>query len=76
MIPLEFLNFADAPPPPPTAPYSHAVRAGDYLFVTGQLGVNPTQARLSLAASRRRRSRSCAISRPCCAAPARRSIAR
>lgn len=41
MIPLEFLNFADAPPPPPTAPYSHAVRAGDYLFVTGQLGVNP-----------------------------------
>ena len=41
MIELEFLNFPDAPPPPPTAPYSHAVRAGDYLFVTGQLGVNP-----------------------------------
>src|SRR4030095_4873419 len=38
MIPLEFLNFAGAPPPPPTAPYSHAVRAGDFLFVTGQLG--------------------------------------
>ena len=30
-----------APPPPPTAPYSHAVRAGEYLFVTGQLGADP-----------------------------------
>jgi 2-iminobutanoate/2-iminopropanoate deaminase len=39
---LAFLNFADAPPPPPTAAYSHAVRAGDWLFVTGQLGVDPT----------------------------------
>jgi 2-iminobutanoate/2-iminopropanoate deaminase len=37
----EFLNIADAPPPPPTAAYSHAVRAGDFLFVTGQLGVDP-----------------------------------
>lgn len=34
---LAFLNFADAPPPPPTAAYSHAVRAGEWLFVTGQL---------------------------------------
>ena len=39
---LQFLMLADAPPPPPTAPYSHAVRAGDFLFVTGQLGVDPT----------------------------------
>ena len=38
---LEFLNISDAPPPPPTAAYSHAVRAGDSLFVTGQLGVDP-----------------------------------
>ena len=38
---LQFLMFADAPPPPPTAPYSHAVRAGEFLFVTGQLGVDP-----------------------------------
>jgi 2-iminobutanoate/2-iminopropanoate deaminase len=38
---LAFLDFADAPPPPPTAAYSHAVRAGDWLFVTGQLGVDP-----------------------------------
>lgn len=38
---LEFLNFAAAPPPPPTAAYSHAVRAGEYLFVTGQLGADP-----------------------------------
>ncbi len=39
---LEFLNFEAAPPPPPTAAYSHAVRAGEYLFVTGQLGVDPS----------------------------------
>ena len=38
---LEFLNCPAAPPPPPTAAYSHAVRAGEYLFVTGQLGVDP-----------------------------------
>jgi 2-iminobutanoate/2-iminopropanoate deaminase len=38
---IDFLNIAGAPPPPPTAAYSHAVRAGDYLFVTGQLGVDP-----------------------------------
>src|SRR5262245_48977099 len=30
-----------APPPPPTAPYSHAVRAGEFLFVTGQLPTDP-----------------------------------
>lgn len=38
---LEFFNVPDAPPPPPTAAYSHAVRAGDFIFVTGQLGVDP-----------------------------------
>lgn len=38
---LDFLDFPAAPPPPPTAAYSHAVRAGEYLFVTGQLGVDP-----------------------------------
>jgi 2-iminobutanoate/2-iminopropanoate deaminase len=38
---ISFFKIADAPPPPPTAAYSHAVRAGDYLFVTGQLGVDP-----------------------------------
>jgi 2-iminobutanoate/2-iminopropanoate deaminase len=38
---LEFLMVAGAPPPPPTAPYSHAVRAGDFLFVTGQLPADP-----------------------------------
>jgi 2-iminobutanoate/2-iminopropanoate deaminase len=40
-VELEFLNFPAAPPPPPTAAYSHAVRVGEYLFVTGQLGVDP-----------------------------------
>ena len=43
---LEFLNFAAAPPPPPTAAYSHAVRAGEYLFVTGQLGADPATSAL------------------------------
>ncbi len=38
---IDFLTLPDAPPPPPTAAYSHAVRAGDLLFVTGQLGVDP-----------------------------------
>jgi 2-iminobutanoate/2-iminopropanoate deaminase len=38
---ISFLNIPSAPPPPPTAAYSHAVRAGDFLFVTGQLGVDP-----------------------------------
>ena len=38
---LQFRNTPEAPPPPPTAAYSHAVRAGEFLFVTGQLGVDP-----------------------------------
>ncbi len=38
---LEFLMAPGAPPPPPTAPYSHAVRAGEFLFVTGQLPSDP-----------------------------------
>lgn len=39
---LEFLIVPGAPPPPPTAPYSHAVRAGEFLFVTGQLPTDPS----------------------------------
>ena len=38
---LEYLMVPGAPPPPPTAPYSHAVRAGDFLFVTGQIPSDP-----------------------------------
>jgi len=38
---LEFLMLPGAPPAPPTAAYSHAVRAGEFLFVTGQLPVDP-----------------------------------
>ncbi len=33
---LEFITLPDGQLPP-VAPYSHAVRAGDFLFVTGQL---------------------------------------
>jgi hypothetical protein len=43
---LDFLNVPEAPPPPPTAAYSHAVRSGDWLFVTGQLGVDPKTGKL------------------------------
>ena len=38
---IRFMTIPDAPPPPPTAACSHAVRAGDFLYVTGQLGVDP-----------------------------------
>jgi 2-iminobutanoate/2-iminopropanoate deaminase len=43
---LEFLMISGAPPPPPTAPYSHAVRAGEFLFVTGQMPADPKTGRL------------------------------
>ncbi len=39
LIMLEFITLPDALPP--VAPYSHAVRAGDFLFVTGQLAEDP-----------------------------------
>jgi 2-iminobutanoate/2-iminopropanoate deaminase len=38
---LEFMTLPDNQLPP-VAPYSHAVRAGDFLFVTGQLAEDPT----------------------------------
>ncbi|MGD1864114.1 MAG: RidA family protein [Phormidesmis sp.] len=37
---LEFINLPEGELPP-VAPYSHAVRAGDFLFVTGQLSEDP-----------------------------------
>jgi 2-iminobutanoate/2-iminopropanoate deaminase len=37
---LEYITLPDNILPPP-APYSHAVRAGDFLFVTGQLSQDP-----------------------------------
>jgi 2-iminobutanoate/2-iminopropanoate deaminase len=37
---LEFITLPDGKLPP-VAPYSHAVRAGDFLFVTGQLSEDP-----------------------------------
>lgn len=36
---LEFITLPDGLPP--VAPYSHAVKAGDFLFVTGQLAEDP-----------------------------------
>jgi 2-iminobutanoate/2-iminopropanoate deaminase len=36
---LEFITLQDQLPP--VGPYSHAVRAGDFLFVTGQLSEDP-----------------------------------
>ncbi len=38
MLSIEHMLFSDGPKP--VAPFSHAVRAGDFLFVTGQM---PTQ---------------------------------
>jgi len=37
---LEFITLPGGKLPP-VAPYSHAVRAGDFLFVTGQLAEDP-----------------------------------
>lgn len=37
---LEYITLPDNVLPP-VAPYSHAVRAGDFLFVTGQLAEDP-----------------------------------
>ena len=37
---LEFINLPEGELPP-VAPYSHAVRAGDFLFVTGHLSEDP-----------------------------------
>ncbi len=38
---LKHLNAPDAAPAPPGARYSHAVEAGPFLYVTGQLPVDP-----------------------------------
>ena len=35
---------------PTVAPYSHAVRAGDFLFVTGQLAENPATGKVEVGA--------------------------
>lgn len=42
----EYLMLPGVPAPPPTAVYSHAVRAGGFLFVTGQLGCDPVSGQL------------------------------
>lgn len=40
-MPPTYLNAPDAAPAPPTAKYSHAVEAGSFLYVTGQLPADP-----------------------------------
>jgi 2-iminobutanoate/2-iminopropanoate deaminase len=42
---LEYITLPDALPP--VAPYSHAIRAGDFLFVTGQLAEDPETGEVS-----------------------------
>jgi reactive intermediate/imine deaminase len=41
MVIPQHLNAPDAAPAPPGARYSHAVKAGPFLYVTGQLPVDP-----------------------------------
>lgn len=43
---LKYITLPDNILPPP-APYSHAVRAGDFLFVTGQLAEDPITGEIS-----------------------------
>ena len=43
---LEYITLPDNVLPPP-APYSHAVRAGEFLFVTGQLAEDPITGEIS-----------------------------
>ena len=38
---LEISHLMVAEGPRPVAPFSHAVRAGDFLFVTGQMPTSP-----------------------------------
>lgn len=42
---LEYITLPETLPP--VAPYSHAVRAGDFLFVTGQLAEDPATGEVS-----------------------------
>ena len=44
---LEYITLPDGQLPP-VAPYSHAVRAGDFLFVTGQLSEDVETGKLIL----------------------------
>ena len=43
---LEYITLPNNILPPP-APYSHAVRAGEFLFVTGQLAEDPITGEIS-----------------------------
>ncbi|MCX7823412.1 MAG: RidA family protein [Syntrophobacterales bacterium] len=36
---MEFLRSSKAPQP--VGPYSHAVKAGDFIFISGQIGMDP-----------------------------------
>lgn len=43
---LEYITLPNNLLPPPS-PYSHAVRAGDFLFVTGQLAEDPVTGQIN-----------------------------
>jgi reactive intermediate/imine deaminase len=47
-MPLQHLNAPDVAPAPPGARYSHAVQAGPFLYVTGQLPVDPDDLQVPL----------------------------
>ena len=58
--------------PPVAGPYSPAVRAGDWLVLAGQVGLDPATGASWSTASRRRPARCSPTSRPCSATAARR----
>ena len=43
---MEHYTFADSSIPPAYGPYSHAVVAGDFVFLAGQIGRDPVSGRL------------------------------
>ena len=56
---LQHFIVPDAAPAPPTANYSHAVKAGPFLYVTGQLPVDPDDPAAPLPAGAAAQTRLC-----------------
>ena len=53
--------------PKPVGPYSQAVLAGDFVFVAGQIGLDPATGQLVTGGTRRSRRACSTTSRRCCA---------